>query len=126
MTILKKIAWIVTEVVLIQVSFLNVGSKQNDNNEQGEYNGIFIPFKGKIYSKWGSQISLLFETWTLVLFLHADAQPDIFQGRGGFVELGHFHKHFTKNTRKKGKSLEFFLPDTVKTTFRMKGLTQIS
>ena len=72
MTILKKIAWIVTEVVLIQVSFLNVGSKQNDNNEQGEYNGIFIPFKGKTYSKRGSKISLLFETWTLVLFLHVD------------------------------------------------------
>ena len=72
MTILKTIARTVTEVVLIQVPFLTVGSKQNDNNEQGEYNGIFIPFKGKIYSKRASIISLLFETWTLVLFLHAD------------------------------------------------------
>ena len=27
-------------------------------------------------------------------------QPDIFQGRGGFVELGHFDKLFFKNTRK--------------------------
>ena len=30
------------------------------------------------------------------------AQQEIFQGRGGFVELGHLDKHFVKNTRKKG------------------------
>ena len=30
------------------------------------------------------------------------AQPEFFQGRGGFVELGHFDKLFVKNTRKKG------------------------
>ena len=45
-------------------------------------------------------------------------QTEIFQGRGGFVELGHFDKHFIKNTRKKkgpqGKILEFFHLDTVK------------
>ena len=29
------------------------------------------------------------------------AQPKIFQGRGGFMELGHFDKHFVKNKRKK-------------------------
>ena len=28
-------------------------------------------------------------------------QPDIFQGRGGFVELGHFDKLFVKNTKKR-------------------------
>ena len=28
------------------------------------------------------------------------AQPEIFQGRGGFVELGHFDKLFVKNTKK--------------------------
>ena len=41
------------------------------------------------------------------------AQPEIFQGRGGFVEFVHFNKHFVKNTRKKtpqGKMLEFFCP----------------
>ena len=32
---------------------------------------------------------------------NSGAQPEIFQGRGGFVELGHFNKHFLKNTRKK-------------------------
>ena len=26
--------------------------------------------------------------------LNAGAQPDIFQGRGGFMELVHFDKHF--------------------------------
>ena len=31
-------------------------------------------------------------------------QPETFQasGGGGFVELGHFDKHFVKNTRKRG------------------------
>ena len=33
--------------------------------------------------------------------LNAGAQPEIFQGIGSFVELGHFDKHFIKNTRKK-------------------------
>ena len=30
------------------------------------------------------------------------AQPEIFQGRGGFVKLGHFNKYFINNSRKKG------------------------
>ena len=42
-------------------------------------------------------------------------QPDIFKGRGGFVEFGHFDKHFLKNTRKigpqGGKKFEVFLLD---------------
>ena len=48
-----------------------------------------------------------------MLFPHEDAQPEIFQGRGSFVELGHFDKHFVKNTRKKGsagKSFGLFSP----------------
>ena len=41
---------------------------------------------------------------------------------GGFVELGHFDKHFAKNTRKKKKLnrkkiWSFFLLDTLKTAF---------
>ena len=44
-------------------------------------------------------------------------QPDIFKGRGGFVEFGHFDKHFLKNTRKigpqGGKKFEVFLLDTL-------------
>ena len=65
------------------------------------------------------------------LFYHggyssSGAQPDIFQGRGGFVKLGHFDKHFVKNSRKKGpagKISEFFLLDTLKTTFWMVNLS---
>ena len=55
------------------------------------------------------------------------AQPKMFQGRGGFEELGHFDKHFVKNTRKKalqGNILEFFLLDTLKTTFWIENLTE--
>ena len=56
----------------------------------------------------------------------AGAQPEIFQGRGGFVKLGHLDKHFTKKSRKKApqaKILEFFLLDTLKATFWMANLT---
>ena len=35
-------------------------------------------------------------------------QPEIFQDRGGFVKLGHFDKHFVKNSRKKGSTGENF------------------
>ena len=40
-------------------------------------------------------------------------QPGIFHGRGGFVELGHFDKHFFKNARKigpAGKNFGVFSP----------------
>ena len=38
----------------------------------------------------------------------AGAQPEIFQGRGGFVKLGHFDKHFIKNSRTRGHAGEHF------------------
>ena len=41
----------------------------------------------------------------------AGAQPDVFQGRGAVVKLGHFDKHFVKTSRKKcsaGKKFEVF------------------
>ena len=34
--------------------------------------------------------------------LREGTQPELFQGRGGFMELGHFDKHLIKKTRKKG------------------------
>ena len=55
------------------------------------------------------------------------AQPEILQGRAGFVELGHFDKLFVKNTQKKAPQvniLELFLLDTLKTTFWMEDWTQ--
>ena len=54
----------------------------------------------------------------------AGAQPAIFQGRGGFVKLGHFDKHLIKKSRKNAprrKILEFFLLDKI--TFWMANLT---
>ena len=53
-------------------------------------------------------------------YMSSGAQPEIFQGRAGFVELGHFNKLFVKTHKKKGlqgKILELFLLDTLKTTF---------
>ena len=51
--------------------------------------------------------------------LQSGVQPEIFQGKGGFVEFGHFDKHFVKNTRRvrREKFWNFFLLDTIKTTF---------
>ena len=110
-----------TEVVLIQVSFLLLVLNKNNNNEQAEYQGIFIPFKNNIYSKQGSNISLLFGAWDLILSPHAAAQPEMFQVRGRFVEIGQSIKVSSKTHTKKatlGEMLEFFLLDT----FRMKNL----
>ena len=45
------------------------------------------------------------------------AQSEIFQGREGFVESGHFNKHFVKNVRYK-------ILDTLKTTFWLENLIQ--
>ena len=49
----------------------------------------------------------------------------IFHGRGSFVELGHFDKHFVKNTRKKSPTRKHFgvLSPTLKITFWMENLT---
>ena len=44
-----------------------------------------------------------------------------------FVELWHFNEHFVKNTKKEatqGNIVEFFLLDTLKTTFSLENLTQ--
>ena len=38
----------------------------------------------------------------------SDAQSEIFQSRGGFVELGHFDKDFVKYSRKKGSARKNF------------------
>ena len=54
------------------------------------------------------------------------AQSEIFQGRWGFVELGHFDEHFVQNTKKvsQGKILGCFLLFTLKTTFWMENSPQ--
>ena len=51
------------------------------------------------------------------------AQPEISQGRGGLGILGHFYKHFVKNTRKKGragKNLGVWM-DTIRAYFTKSG-----
>ena len=52
------------------------------------------------------------------------AQPEIFQSRRRFVELGHFAKHFIKKNKKSAwKDLGIFFLDTLTTTFLMENLT---
>ena len=57
-------------------------------------------YHSRVRSAQNKGVSLLFGTWTLVLFPHASSQLEISQGRGGSVETGHFNKHFVKNTEK--------------------------
>ena len=74
-------------------------------------NTMVSSYHSKVRSTQKKGVTFLFfffETWTLVSFPHAGVQPEIFQGRGGFVELGHFDKHFVKNTRKKAPQGKFF------------------
>ena len=52
-------------------------------------------------------------------FLSAGKQPEFFQGRGGFMELEHFDKHFVKNTRREDLAEKHF-GDTPKVHFEWK------
>ena len=51
------------------------------------------------------QTSVLMEFFVKIVFVifnvKPGTQPDIFQGRGGFMKLGHFDKYFMKKSRKK-------------------------
>ena len=40
-----------------------------------------------------------------VTLAYSGAQPEIFQGRGGLIGLGHFHKHFVIKTPAQKKAL---------------------
>ena len=55
-----------------------------------------------------------------VLQCTTGAQPDIFHGRGGFVKLERFDKHFIKKSRKNAPQENIFgvfLLDALKTVF---------
>ena len=61
-----------------------------------------------------------------IFLMLSGTQQNIFRGRRGFVKWGLFHKHFVKSSKKKHaphrKISEFFLLDTLKTTFWMVNL----
>ena len=60
----------VTEIVLIEMLFFTVSSKQKSKNEKTKYHGTFIPFKSQLYSMPRISIFLLFGSWNLVFYLH--------------------------------------------------------
>ena len=80
-------------------------------------NGTVFPFLLKmnslheyffnIFSILSEQLRL--EQFLVVCYYQTGAQPEIFQGRGGLVEFGHFNKYFVKNARKKKSRKERFL-----------------
>ena len=61
----------------------------------------------KIYDKgfWFNATALFHNIYIITI---TGIQPKVFQSRGGFVKLGHFDKHFVKNSRKKGSAGENF------------------
>ena len=46
------------------------------------------------------------------------SQPGIFRGKTGFLEQGHFDKHFVWHTKE--GLMVLFLQDTLKTAFEMR------
>ena len=71
------------EVVLIQVSFLTVSSKQKNKNEHTEYHDIFISFKSHVYSKDGSPIC----SQNLVLYLCVWVKVKFFYDNSNLTNL---------------------------------------
>ena len=58
-------------------------------------------------------IVLIFEIFSSSGASYSGAQSEIFSGKGDFLELGHFDKHFVKQSRKKGtvgKNFSVFYP----------------
>ena len=90
--------------MLIQVSFLQLALNKNNNNKHAEYHDIFIPFKGQIYSKQGSHISLLLGTWTFSIIFPCLGEakvPTVNSDLTNFVDVQRLHEHIpnmlTKN-----------------------------
>ena len=68
MTLSEKITITATEVAFFLLLSVTVVSKQK--NENTEFHGTFISFKGFLYSKQRSLIFLLFGSRSAVLYLH--------------------------------------------------------
>ena len=82
--------------------FLPLVLIKNNNNKHAEYHGIFILFKGQIYWKQGSHISLLFGTWTFrIISFHVWVkprfllliQPDKLRWRSRFARTHSYHAY---------------------------------
>ena len=43
----------------------------------------------------------------VILAINPGVQPKIFQGKGGFVELGHLDKYFNKNEKEKSHAEKY-------------------
>ena len=70
----------------MEVFFLIVGSRQK-KTEFTEYHGIFIPFKSRVFSKYGSPIFPLFGSQGLVLYLHILVKAKFFSHNSNLTNL---------------------------------------
>ena len=64
---------------LSKCSFLLLLLNKKIKNENTEYHGTFLPCKSQLYSKPGSPIFLLFDLWSLVLYLHVWVKAKFFR-----------------------------------------------
>ena len=75
MPLSKKITMAMTEAVLIQVSFLNAGSKQKQQQWTSGIPWHLYNIQRSDLLKTREYVSFLFGTWTLVLFSHVWVKP---------------------------------------------------
>ena len=66
-----------------------------------------IQIRENILNFWLEQ-STIFTICALIKHTNSGAQPEIFQGREGFVESGHFDKYFIKKHKEKRPCKENF------------------
>ena len=76
------------------------------NRTQVTFSGI-IPLDHQDFCRY-CQYSSSEQKSDCLYHIYAGAQPEIVQGRGGFLKLGHFDKHFLKKPKIKSPAAENF------------------
>ena len=76
------------------------------NWTQVTFSGI-IPLDHQDFCRY-SQYSSSEQKSDCLSYIYAGAQPEIVPGRGGFLKLGHFDKHFLQKSRIKSPLAENF------------------
>ena len=69
-------------------------------NVSDKVHKVTVHITEQLSRQWHIQNTVKHLTWRVLLkeyCLCAGVQPEMFLARGGFVELGHFDKHFLKN-----------------------------
>ena len=76
------------------------------NNKKGLW--VFFFLKKSVYRYIMVNPLLKYATVYTLCMYTPGTQPEIFQGRGGFLKLRHFDKHFIKKSRKRARREKFW------------------